>query len=479
MAFNEDLLGWAVQDDPNQYRGDFSIKKKVGTVNSLINAIVITNKANGQHSVYEDNGALEGLGTELYNYNPDGNVVTIKSEDDFNATFTGINANQFDTVVKNTKTATLALAKDAVVTNDPQSRANLTRLVNTTGFKSLGKNIQELNPNELNNSLQSDDQPSESIRSEGASKQLSRFPNAELELGTNTGGTKDTLRYPRQSLEAYGYDYIQISAYNYVASGLNTSRNRKPNFRGADPRFKEKFEVIQLPMQPQLSESTAVSWGGDSLNAIQAEGANIARNAINDLGEGNIGEALGGMVNDATGAVNRLLADGGSKAALTAYFAGQAVGANVIGRTTGQVINPNLELLFSGPNLRSFNFNFTLTPRDSEEARIVRKIIRAMKRNMTPQRSSQNLFLESPRIFELEYIFGDTNREHPFMNKFKPCACTNFTVNYTPDGSYMTYRGEPSMTAYQISMSFGEIEPIYSDEYGGESGNDNEPTMGF
>ena len=159
MAFNEDLAGWTVQDDPNQYRGDFSIKKKVGTVNSLINAIVLTNKANGQHSVYEDNGALEGLGTELYNYNPDGNVVTIKSEDDFNAAFTGINANQFDTVVKNTKKATLALAKDAVVTNDPQSRANLTRLVNTTGFKSIGKNIQELNPNETNDSLQSEPRP--------------------------------------------------------------------------------------------------------------------------------------------------------------------------------------------------------------------------------------------------------------------------------------------------------------------------------
>ena len=232
-------------------------------------------------------------------------------------------------------------------------------------------------------------------------------------------------------------------------------------------------------MQPQLSEATSVSWGGDTLNAIQAEGANLAREAIRDLGEGNIGEALGNMINNTTGAVNRLLEDGGSKAALTAYFAGQAVGANVIGRTTGQVINPNLELLFSGPNLRSFNFNFTLTPRDSEEARIVRKIIRAMKRNMTPQRSSQNLFLESPRIFELEYIFGDTNREHPFMNKFKPCACTNFTVNYTPDGSYMTYRGEPSMTSYQIAMSFGEIEPIYADEYGAFDGTDNEPTMGF
>ena len=92
---------------------------------------------------------------------------------------------------------------------------------------------------------------------------------------------------------------------------------------------------------------------------------------------------------------------------------------------------------------------------------------------MTPQRSSEALFLKSPRIFELEYIFGDTNREHPFLNKFKPCACTNFTVNYTPDGSYMTYRGEPSMTSYQIAMSFGEIEPIYADEY------KNENNMGF
>ena len=25
----------------------------------------------------------------------------------------------------------------------------------------------------------------------------------------------------------------------------------------------------------------------------------------------------------------------------------------------------------------------------------------------------------------------------------------------------MTYRGQPSMTSYQIAMTFGEIEPIY------------------
>ena len=475
MAFNEDLLGWAVQDDPNQYRGDFSIKKKVGTVNSLINAIVLTNKANGQHSVYEDNGALEGLGTELYNYNPDGNVVTINSKDDFDAAFTGINANQFDTVVKNTKIATLALAKKAVVTNDPQSRANLTRLVNTTGYKSLGKNVQELNPNETNESLQSEPRP---ISVSPSEDETIVNPNANVQSSSTNNGTRETLRYPRQSLEEYGYDYIQITAYDYQPSGLKSYGERPSGFskrEGDGKRFKNPQETIQLPMQPQLSESTAVSWGGDTLNEIQRAGAGLAAGAIASAGEGKIGEALSGMVSGVDAEFSRLLGgNGDAKAAVIAYFAGQAVGANVLGRTTGQVINPNLELLFTGPNLRSFNFNFTLTPREPEEARTVRKIIRAMKRNMTPRISDKDLFLKSPRIFELEYIFGDNTEQHPYMNKFKPCACTNFTVNYTPDGSYMTYRGEPSMTSYQISMSFGEIEPIYSHEYA-----DNEQNMGF
>ena len=335
MAFNEDLLGWSVQDDPNEYRGDFNIKKKVGTVNSVINAIVITNKANGQHTVYEDNGALEGLGTELYNYNPDGNVVTIKSKDDFDAAFTGINANQFDTVLKNTKKATLALAKNAVQTNDPQSRADLTRLVNTIGFKSLGANEEELDANETNASLQS------------TLTETTNRPNALL-TSFAVGGRRETLRYPRQSLEEYGYDYISITAFDYVPSGLETGKKLKTGFRGGNKRFKDPSETIQLPMQPQLSESTAVNWGQDTLNAIQMAGADIATNAIRTAGDGRVGEALSGLVSDTDAQFSRLLGDGGSKEQVIAYFAGQAVGVNnLASRQEGQVINPNLELLLT------------------------------------------------------------------------------------------------------------------------------------
>ena len=61
----------------------------------------------------------------MYNYNPDGNTVSIGSKADFDAAFTGINANQYDTVLKNTKSATLALAKEGIFTNDPNQKQNL------------------------------------------------------------------------------------------------------------------------------------------------------------------------------------------------------------------------------------------------------------------------------------------------------------------------------------------------------------------
>ena len=200
---SQDTTGWTVQDNPNEYKGDFNIKKLVGTVQTNVNAIVITNKANGTHTVYEDNGLLEGFGTELYNYNPDGNQVSIKSKADFDAMFTGQNAAQFDTVLKNTKAATIALARDSVQLNDPQSKANLTRLVNTIGFKSLDANEEELDANETNASLQS------------TLSETTRKPNALL-TSFAVGGAREILRYPRQSLDSYGYDYIEITAYDYV-----------------------------------------------------------------------------------------------------------------------------------------------------------------------------------------------------------------------------------------------------------------------
>ena len=132
-------------------------------------------------------------------------------------------------------------------------------------------------------------------------------------------------------------------------------------------------------------------------------------------------------------------------------------------------MNPNLELLFNGPKLRQFSYNFRFTPREQDEAQEVRRIIKFFKKAMAPKKSMTGMFLQSPHVFKLKYYYKN-GQQHPFLNKIKTCALTSFTVQYAPDGSYMTY-DDGSMTSYTVSMGFGELNPIYSDDID-ESSND-------
>ena len=134
-------------------------------------------------------------------------------------------------------------------------------------------------------------------------------------------------------------------------------------------------------------------------------------------------------------------------------------------------MNPNMELLFNSPSLRTFNFSFILAPRDKNEAMTIIKIIRFFKQGMSPIRSKSRLFLRSPHTFRLAYkhkaATKDKQKDHPFLNKFKECAMNGFGVNYTPNGNYSTYE-DGVMTAYQVTMGFQELTPIYNDDYGND-----------
>jgi len=147
------------------------------------------------------------------------------------------------------------------------------------------------------------------------------------------------------------------------------------------------------------------------------------------------------------------------------YLAEQAVGVqNLLSRATGQVLNPNLELLFNGPALRSFNFTFKLSPRSGTEADEVKKIINFFKKNMAVRVVEGNIFLKSPYVFQIKYWKGTS--EHQSINLIKTCALQSCSVDYTPLGSYMTYEDEAAtMVSYNISLQFQEIEPVYSDDY--------------
>ena len=223
-------------------------------------------------------------------------------------------------------------------------------------------------------------------------------------------------------------------------------------------------------MQQGLADSSGVNWNQGEVKPLQAALFNTARGAITNFGCGEEGiNSLG----DAAKATmeqgikeTRDLIKGVSGSDITNYFAAQAVGnGSLFTRGTGKILNPNLELLFQGPALRTFAYNFQFTPRESREAKLVRKIIRFFKENMAVKKGTDTLFLKTPNVFTLKYIFK-SGGQHPFLNKIKMCALTNCTVQYNPDGSYMTY-DDGSMTSYNLQLNFSELNPIYDTDFKG------------
>ena len=276
------------------------------------------------------------------------------------------------------------------------------------------------------------------------------------------------LRYPLDQIPDLGYDFVTFTAYEYIAGDLITSTG--------DERLGNSVVKISLPILPNIEESNGVDWGKDKMNIIQAKAAEIATRSI---GGEDVGDALSNLLSGTAQGVKDIFGQSGIKEAIIAHFAGQAVGANVLGRQSGAVLNPNLELLFSGPQLRTFNFNFKFRPRFKEENEEIRRIIKAFKRNMHPQRSQGEVFLKTPNVFKIKYYHDGV--PHPYLNEIKTCALINFKVNYTPDNNYMTYQ-DGGLTGYDVTMSFSELVPIYADEITGDGAygiDNNQGGMSF
>jgi len=139
----------------------------------------------------------------------------------------------------------------------------------------------------------------------------------------------------------------------------------------------------------------------------------------------------------------------------------------------GAVENPNLELLITGPALRSFSFTIRLTPRSPEESKKVRMIIRALKQSMAIKKGQQlfeggsrGLLLGTPDVYKLRYIKARTQNDIKGLNKFKTCALQNMSVDYTGEaGRFAAYDDDSQPVTSIITLSFSELVPIYDTDY--------------
>jgi hypothetical protein len=220
-----------------------------------------------------------------------------------------------------------------------------------------------------------------------------------------------------------------------------------------------------LPIPGNLQDSNSVAYKQSSLNALQLAAAEDLQKFISGLGNENEKSSIVKAFTDATSGDNitNLKSLIGTKAAAAALNIPGGASA-LLARTSGTILNPNMELLFDSPTLRSFGFSFKLSPRSSTEANQVLGIIRFFKQAMVPKVSERgNLFLGSPDSFKVEYLFANKSA-HPGLNKFKECALETVQVNYTPEGTYNSLR-DGVMPSYEMELRFRELDPVLDRDY--------------
>lgn len=277
-------------------------------------------------------------------------------------------------------------------------------------------------------------------------------------------------RYQPSKADAiFGGDAAAKSA---LSAGLQQSSN-----------LEELLGTVYLPMPNSISDLNSVSWGRDDMNNLAAAAtANTLGSIPGTAAAAATGSLLGVGADKAivakqlmtlirSGAVSPELESliGASTASKLLKLGGYGVETeSILARGAGVVPNSNLEFLFESPTLRTFNFTYRLSPRSSEEAKVVRRILRFFKQGMAARKVSgksgqASFLLGTPNVFKLEFRTAN-NTGIDALNKFKTCALTSFRCDYSPDGFWSAYdEGQPITTS--MTMSFNELEPIYDTDY--------------
>jgi len=168
----------------------------------------------------------------------------------------------------------------------------------------------------------------------------------------------------------------------------------------------------------------------------------------------------------------------------------------------GQIPNPQMQMVYKGIGLRSFQLQFVFTPISSQEAQQVDQIINAFTYYSVPQLISKDQsgqFLTPPQIFKIKFAFtGNPSLLGSIGNVFKntltnvfgsqlsgtllgsnasstisaapnakifsvgDCVLENVTVDYAPNGWAAHNDGYPIQTT--LSLQFKEMDIVTKDK---------------
>ena len=298
-----------------------------------------------------------------------------------------------------------------------------------------------------------------------------------MNLSEILSSSNASLRFPLDKVETAD-DYMMFTVYKYSPPfrkakclGDNSGNNYGGNYSeyditglGGGEFDSSTYKKIVLYMPEDIGDGAVRNWDGQSVGPLGLAAMRAAGSMIGGAGSGQFWTGAQEASNEITSDTSILpaLVRGVAANAATKIVGG--LDANQIsGGLIGQVVNPNLEVFFSKVGLRSFQFRWTLVPRNERESRIIKEMIWQFKKASAPELAQGGWFTTVPHVFKIQYKTG--SQDNHWLNKMKACALTNINVNYTAAGSWSTLEdGAP--TAVGLQLNFQELKAIISEDYG-------------
>ena len=311
---------------------------------------------------------------------------------------------------------------------------------------------------------------------------------------------KSSLRYPRDSVLG-STDYMLFQFYRYSPPFGNVVGTLNPrqfigqgsgeygtveeyNLSVTNLKVDTQLNQVVLYVPPDVSSTYGAEWSDQSFSntAVAKIRGGMA------LRDGNLFASIQGQFENAGNAIGRMPEISGAD-----FIRGQVAGAtgeqlsrnDLFASAAGVVLNPNTELLFRNPHMRTIDFTYKLVPNNKEEAEIIFEIVRTFKLclhptfgipgkqqggkapaggqvlNIAGKAETKVGFISVPSVCKFAFMKG--NGLHPFLPQYKTCALVSVDVNYTTDGQYVVTRdGYPVAT--ELRLSFKELKLVYRED---------------
>ena len=146
---------------------------------------------------------------------------------------------------------------------------------------------------------------------------------------------------------------------------------------------------------------------------------------------------------------------------LAAGLAGVSDPNQLLALSRGEIYNPNVELLYKGPKIRSFTFNYSFVPKSAGEAAAVNSIIKEFRMWSAPAQNGG--MFEVPHVWQVTYMSGFG--PNATMNYFKRAALTNVAVQANSGLTMHSSHADGQPITYNMALNFTEVDLVLREDH--------------